>query len=299
MGVAFLLSGQGAQKPGMGAALIEQGAPEVAETFAIAIEAFGFDVADVCLNASAETLRDTAFAQPAMCTLSVAVAKALEARGVRPAYVAGFSLGQIAALAVSGMVSERDAFRIAAFRAKVMAEAAASRPGSMCALLGGEPEEASEVCSSAAQGDVLVCANYNAPGQIVISGDVAAVDRAAALWRERPRHKASMLATSGAFHSPLMQPAARTPLVCNVDARPLSVADARAHLASQVVSPVLFEQSVHWLSEQGVDTFVECGFGGVLTKLVKRIEPAAARFAPVSPEEIAQVASEVACGGAE
>ena len=156
MGVAFLLSGQGAQKPGMGAALIEQGAPEVAETFTIASEAFGLDVADVCLNASAETLRDTAFAQPAMCTLSVAVAKALEARGVRPAYVAGFSLGQIAALAVSGMVSERDAFRIAAFRAKVMAEAAAVRPGSMCALLGGEPEEASEVCSSAAQGDVLV-----------------------------------------------------------------------------------------------------------------------------------------------
>ena len=208
MGIAFLLSGQGAQKPGMGAALIEQGAPEVAETFAIASGAFGFDVADVCLNASAETLRDTAFAQPAMCTLSVAVAKALEARGVCPAYVAGFSLGQIAALAVSGMVGERDAFRIAAFRAKVMAEAAAARPGSMCALLGGEPEEASEVCSSAAQGDVLVCANYNAPGQIVISGDVAAVDRAAALWRERPRHKASMLATSGAFHSPLMQPAA-------------------------------------------------------------------------------------------
>jgi len=311
MGVAFLLSGQGAQKPGMGAALIEQGAPEVAETFAIASEAFGFDVADVCLNASAETLRDTAFAQPAMCTLSVAVAKALEARGVRPAYVAGFSL---AALAVSGMVSERDAFRIAALRAKVMAEAAAARPGSMCALLGGEPEEASEVCSSAAQGDVLVCANYNAPGQIVISGDVAAVDRAAALWKERPRHKASMLATSGAFHSPLMQSAAealaefleevefheaRTPLVCNVDARPLSVADARAHLASQVVSPVLFEQSVHWLSEQGVDTFVECGFGGVLTKLVKRIEPAAARFAPVFLEEIAQFASEVACDGAE
>ena len=82
--------------------------------------------------------------------------------------------------------------------------------------------------------------------------------------------------------------------MCNVDARPLSAADARAHLASQVVSPVLFKQSVHWLSEQGVDTFVECGFGGVLTKLVKRIEPAAARFAPVSPEEIAQVATIIA-----
>ena len=292
MGVAFLLSGQGAQKPGMGAALIEQGSPEVAETFAIASEAFGFDVADVCLNASAETLRDTAFAQPAMCTLSVAVAKALEARGVRPAYVAGFSLGQIAALAVSGMVSERDAFRIAAFRAKAMAEAAAARPGSMCALLGGEPEEASEVCSSAAQGDVLVCANYNAPGQIVISGDVAAIDRAACAWKERPRHKASMLATSGAFHSPLMQPAADeldaylakvnfkqpcVPLICNVDARPLSAEDARRRLVEHLTHPVRFDQSVQALADQGAAVFAEVGFGGVLSNLIKRIDRKAAR----------------------
>ncbi len=211
------------------------------------------------------------------------------------------------------MVSERDAFRIAALRAKVMAEAAAARPGSMCALLGGEPE-ASEVCSRRCARRRARVRQLQRTWSNCYFGDVAAVDRAVALWKERPRHKASMLATSGAFHSPLMQPAggalaefleevefheARTPLVCNVDARPLSAADARAHLASQVVSPVLFEQSVHWLSEQGVDTFVECGFGGVLTKLVKRIESAAARFAPVSPEEIAQVASEVACGGAE
>ena len=306
--IAFLLSGQGAQKPGMGAALIESESPEVAETFAAARDAFGFDVADVCLHASAETLRDTAYAQPAMCALSIAVAKSLEARGVAPAYVAGFSLGQIAALAVSGMVSERDAFRIAAFRASAMAEAAAARPGSMCALLGGDLNEARDVCLQVAQDDVLVRANYNAPGQTVVSGDVAAVERAAAAWKERSRHKASMLATSGAFHSPLMQPAAdalaeflegiefrepRVPLVCNTDARPLSAADARAHLAAQVASPVLFEQSVRWLSMQGVDAFVECGFGGVLTKLVKRIEPDAARFAPVSPDEIAQVAGEV------
>lgn len=305
--IAFLLSGQGAQKPGMGAALIEPGAPEVAETFAVATEAFGFDVADVCLNASAETLRDTAYAQPAMCALSVAVAKSLEARGVSPSYVAGFSLGQIGALAVSGMVDEVDAFRIAAFRAKAMAEAAAARPGSMCALLGGDMNEARDVCLQVAGDDVLVRANYNAPGQTVVSGDVAAVERAAELWSECPRHKASMLATSGAFHSPLMQPAAdalaeflegvefcepRVPLVCNTDARPLRAADARAHLAAQVSSPVLFEQSVRWLSMQGVDAFIECGFGGVLSKLVRRIEPDALRAAPTTPDEIAQVATD-------
>ena len=307
MSIAFLLSGQGAQKPGMGAALIESGAPEAAETFAIASEAFGFDVADVCLHASADQLRDTAFAQPAMCALSVAVAKALEARGVRPAFVAGFSLGQIAALAVSGMTSEADAFAIAAYRAKVMAEAAAARPGSMCALLGGDMNEARDVCLQVAGDDVLVRANYNAPGQIVVSGDAAAVDRAAEAWRQRPRHKATMLATSGAFHSPLMQPAAdalrdflvdieflepRVPLVCNTDARPLSAAVAREHVALQVASPVLFEQSVRWLSMRGVDVFVECGFGGVLSKLVRRIEPDALRAAPVSPDEIAQIATD-------
>lgn len=305
--VAFLMSGQGEQKPGMGAALIESGAPEVAETFFAASEIFGFDVADVCLHASAEILRDTAYAQPAMCALSVAVAKSLMARGVCPSYVAGFSLGQIAALAVCGMTSEADAFRIAAFRAKAMAKAAAARPGSMCALLGGDMNEARDVCLRQAGNDVLVRANYNAPGQTVVSGDAAAVERAAAVWCEKSRHKSSMLATSGAFHSPLMQPAAdelseflegiefrepSIPLVCNTDARPLSAGDARAHLAAQVSSPVLFEQSVRWLSMQGVDAFVECGFGGVLSKLVRRIEPGALRVAPVSPDEIAQVATD-------
>lgn len=157
------------------------------------------------------------------------------------------------------------------------------------------------MCSSAAQGDVIVCANYNAPGQIVISGDVAAVDRAAALWKERPRHKASMLATSGAFHSRLCS--RRPRLSRNSSKKSNSTKLARRLCATwvpvrflwpmlahtwraKVVSPVLFEQSVHWLSEQGVDTFVECGFGGVLTKLVKRIEPAAARFAPYPPKKL-------------
>ena len=154
--------------------------------------------------------------------------------------MAGFSLGQIAALAVSGMVSERDAFRIAAFRAKVMAEAAAARPGSMCALLGGEPEEASEVCSSAAQGGVLVCANYNAPGQVVVSGDVAAIERAEKAWQALGK-RGARLNTAGAFHSPLMASASNAvrekcselswkqpavSVICNTDAQVFDISQA-------------------------------------------------------------------------
>ncbi len=300
--VAFLLSGQGAQKPGMGAGLLD--IPSGRAVFEEASEAFGFDVADACLNAAPERLNDTAVAQPATVTCSVASAAALMEAGVRPDYVLGFSLGQVSALAVAGMLGREDAFKFTAFRAHAMAEAAAQRDGAMCALMGGESAEVEELCAQLAQDDVLVPANYNSPGQTVVSGDRAAVLRAQEAWVERPKHRAAMLATSGAFHSPLMQPAAEkiagyladvqfrdadVPLVCNVDARPLAASDAADHLAHQVVSPVRFEQSVAWLLEQGVDTFVECGFGGVLVGLVRRIDKSAARFKAESAEDIAAV----------
>lgn len=289
--IAFLLSGQGAQKPGMGAGLIEQ--PAAQRVFAEASEVFGFDVADLCLNAPAEKLNDTAFAQPAMLTLSLAEAALLEEAGVTSDYVAGFSLGQIGALAVAGMTSRADAFRIAEVRARLMADAAAQRDGAMCALMGGDDAEVEEVCAACAEDDVLVPANYNSPGQVVASGDRAAIERVQTAWTERPRHRAKILATSGAFHSPLMEPAAepfgaflanidfaeaRVPLVCNVDARPLVAADAANHLVAHLTHPVRFAQTVQWLIDEGVDTFIECGCGGVLTGLVKRIDRSAARF---------------------
>lgn len=306
--IAFILSGQGAQKPGMGAGLVGAGLREVDEVFAEASAAFGFDVAEACLNADADRLNDTAVAQPAMCATSVAGALALEARGVVPDYVLGFSLGQIGALAVSGMLSVRDTFRLAAFRARAMAEAAAERDGIMCALMGGTPEEVQELCASYAGEDILVPANYNAPGQIVISGDRAAVLRAQEAWAG-PGKRSALLATSGAFHSPLMQPAAdalreflktiefqepRVPLVCNVTGQPLTAARAAEQLAQQVASPVRFSQSVSWLTEQGVDTFVECGFGGVLTGLVRRIDKGAARLRVENAEGIQAAAEQLA-----
>ena len=228
----FLFSGQGAQKPGMGADLFD--VKEVAETLACASDVFGFDVAGLMANAAPERLDDTRYAQPALCALSVALARALAARGVEPAAVLGFSLGQASALAASGMLSCEATFAFVKERSRLMAEAAAAHPGAMSALLKADEAGVQALCDECAQGDVLVPANFNCPGQIVIAGTSAAVERAEAAWAASGK-RFSRLATSGAFHSPLMAEAAeglaaylkdvafeeaRVPLVCNVDASP-------------------------------------------------------------------------------
>ncbi len=285
----FLCSGQGAQKPGMGADLMD--VPEVAETFSCASDVLGFEVADLVLNAEPATLDDTRNAQPALCALSVGIARALMARGVEPAAVLGFSLGQVSALAVSGMLSAEATFAFVGERARLMAEAAAARPGAMSALLKADEEAVRALCDECAQDEVLVPANFNCPGQIVVAGAPAAVERAEQAWAAAGK-RFSRLATSGAFHSPLMAEAAdglaaylegveffeaNVPLICNVDAAPLSAADAREHLVRHLTSPVRFQQSVEALAAAGADAFAEVGFGGVLANLVKRIDKGAAR----------------------
>lgn len=304
--VAFLLSGQGSQRPGMGATLF--GMPEIDEVFCEASDVCGFDVAAACLDETGASLADTAVSQPALCALSVAQVRALVKRGIKPDYVAGFSLGQIGALAASGMLDAKTAFSLVRDRSRAMAEACRLRPGSMCALMGGTEQEVFEVCSSCAEGDVLAPANFNAPGQIVVSGDATAVARAKEAW-SGPGRRSAMLATVGAFHSPLMRPAAevfaarlenvvfdeaKIPLVCNVDARPLLADDAAAHLVAHLTSPVLFSQSVTWLVEQGVDTFVECGTGGVLAGLVRRVDKGTVRMRIESREDLEAVAEKLA-----
>lgn len=289
MNPVFLFSGQGSQKPGMGADLM--GVPEVASSFECASDVLGYDLADLVATASPEKLNDTRYAQPALCVLSVGIARALMARGVVPAAVLGFSLGQVSALAVSGMLSEEETYRFVKARAEFMAEAASAHVGAMSALLKANDEAVRAVCESCAQGDVLVPANYNSPGQIVISGTPDAVARAEEAWAAEGKRFAR-LATSGAFHSPLMADAAEKlaeylariefsepviPLVCNVDASPLSAACAREHLAEHLTHPVRFQQSVEALEEQGHTTFWEVGFGGVLENLVKRIDRKASR----------------------
>lgn len=273
----------------MGATLLS--VPEVADVLACASDVLGYDVADLMCNAPADKLNDTRFAQPAMCALSIGIARALMARGVQPQAVLGFSLGQVSALAVSGMLSDEATFGFVAERASLMAEAAQEHPGVMSALLKADEQSVAELCETCAQGQVLVAANFNAPGQIVVSGEVAAVERAETAWAAAGK-RFSRLATSGAFHSPLMQSAAdgldaylagvnfaepTVPLICNTDARPLRAADAREHLVRHLTHPVLFSQSVESLIAQGQGAFVEVGFGGVLANLVKRIDRNAER----------------------
>lgn len=283
----LMLSGQGAQRPGMGADL--RAVPEVAAAFACASDVLDFDVAAACDSAVA--LADTAVAQPALCALSVGIARALEVRGVRPGAVLGFSLGQVGALAVAGMVSDEEAFRLVKARSAFMAEAAAARPGAMSALLRADSAAVEALCERCAQDDVLVPANYNAPGQIVISGDTAAVARAEEAWAAEGG-RSSRLATAGAFHSPLMASAAAqlddylaavafaepsVPLIENGTAAPLAAADARAALVRHLTGPVRFQQGVEALAAAGAAAFVEAGFGGVLVNLVKRTAKGTAR----------------------
>lgn len=279
----FMFSGQGSQKPGMGLSLLN--APSVSEVFECASDVFGFDVAKRIETASPEELNNTLNAQATLATLSIAIAQALKTAGIVPSNLLGFSLGQISALPSAGFLSIEDTFGVIRVRASAMARVAEENPGAMCVLLGADHESAQEACAQCAQDDVLVAANYNCPGQIVVSGSIAAIERVEVYWKDQKK-RAMRMATSGAFHSPLMESAAvelgeyldtvafeqpHTPLVSNLDAQYLNAEDIKDHLVRHLTHSVLFEQSIDMLVSAGQTTFVELGFGGVLVGLVRRI----------------------------
>lgn len=289
----LMCSGQGAQKPGMGSDVLH--VPEVAHAFAVASEVLGFDLASLATRGSEDEINDTYHAQGLMMALSVGLGSALISRGEHVEAVLGFSLGEISALALAQVLSVEDAFALLNVRARAMDAACRETSGAMLALLAASEEDALEVCERCAEDDVLVIANYNCPGQIVLSGSVAAIDRAQTWWcgNTAKRARASRLKTAGAFHSPLMRSAAdevRTfcaglefaeparELICNTDARPFVASEAADRLARQIVSPVRFEQSVRFLLDQGSNRFVEVGFGGVLFTMMKRIDKEAERY---------------------
>lgn len=285
--VVFMCSGQGSQKPGMGADLIE--VAEVAHAIQCASDVLGRDIAQL-MTAEGESaqaaLNETRNAQAAIAALSIGIGRALMARGIQPAALLGFSLGQVSALALSGMLSDEDAYALIDMRSRVMDEAARANPGAMSALLKADPEKVEALCKECAEGDVLVAANFNCPGQIVIAGTPAAIERAEGAWKEGGG-RASRLATQGAFHSPLMDQARapfaayletvafsdpQVPIICNTDAAPLDAEHVREHLVAHLVSPVRFDESVALLAHAGATTFAEVGFGGVLSGLVRRID---------------------------
>jgi [acyl-carrier-protein] S-malonyltransferase len=284
MSVAFLFPGQGSQQVGMGQALAAR-YPESAAAFAEADEALGFGLARLCFEGPAEDLQLTTNTQPAILAASVAALRPLVARGVRPAWVAGHSLGEYSALVAAGALRFDDALRTVRQRGRYMQEAVPVGVGAMAAILGLELPAVEEACREAARQEVVSPANLNSAGQVVIAGHAAAVARAIELCKARGA-RALTLPVSAPFHCALMQPAqerlaadlrtlpfsdASLPVVRNVDARPVrTAAECRDGLVHQVSAAVRWQESVELLAREGVTVFVEVGPGSVLSGLVRK-----------------------------
>jgi [acyl-carrier-protein] S-malonyltransferase len=292
MSLAFIFPGQGSQAPGMGRELAEKYAAARA-AFEEADEALGFGLSRLCFEGPAEELQLTENTQPAILATSVAALRAAESEGLpRPDFVAGHSLGEYSALVAAGALSLRDAVTVVRRRGRYMQEAVPVGAGAMAAVLGADIETVEAACREAArEGEICSAANINSPGQIVIAGSAAAVERALPILKERGAKRAIPLKVSAPFHCALMLPAQErlaadldaiefkdlgVPLVTNVDAAVIRTgAEARASLVRQVSSPVRWRESVELLASEGVGLFVEVGPGKVLSGLVRQTAPQA------------------------
>jgi [acyl-carrier-protein] S-malonyltransferase len=285
--IAFLFPGQGSQAVGMGKDLADQHAI-ARRTFEEADEALGYKLSQLCFEGPEEKLRLTEITQPAILTVSVAAWRLLDAKGLKPAFVAGHSLGEYSAHVAAGTLDFADAVRTVRNRGKYMQEAVPVGVGAMAAILGMDPEKVLAVCHDAANGEVCEPANINSAEQIVISGNAGAVQRAADLATERGAKRAVMLPVSAPFHCSLMKAAKDllavdlqtlsfrqpgVPIACNVDAALLQDGDrSRDALIRQVTGSVKWHQSIQLLIAQGVERFIEVGPGKVLSGLMRQID---------------------------
>ena len=288
---AFLFPGQGAQSVGMGAELAASN-PKAKALFDRAEQILGYDLLDVCTNGPAERLNSTVFSQPALFVCSLAALEQLKID--EPEFVdacevtAGLSLGEYTSLAFAEAIDFESGLKLVQERGAAMQAAADASPSSMVSILGLERAEVEEICEKSRENDVLELANLLCPGNIVLSGSTPACERASVLAEASGAMKVIPLAVAGAFHTSLMQPAVerlraaladvelvapKVPVISNVDAQPHSDPDEiRELLIKQVVSPVLWEDSMHWLLNQyGVEQCYEIGPGRVLRGLLKRI----------------------------
>ena len=291
--LAFVFPGQGAQSIGMGRDFYEN-SPAARAVFEMVDAACGFTVSEICFGGPEETLKETRNTQPALFAVSVAALAACGEAGLTPAAAAGHSIGEYAALVAAGALSVTAGARLVKARGEVMAEAAAGRPGTMAVVLGLDAEVVADVCRQVNHVGVAVTANLNSPGQIVISGEVNAVNEASLLLKEKGAKRVLPLAVSGAFHSPLMEPATYVmkgvlqltevsdpaiPIVANVTANyETTAAEIKSNLAAQVAGPVRWIETIERLTSDGYNTFIECGPGSVLAGLIKRIAPDATTY---------------------
>ncbi|MBR0452350.1 MAG: ACP S-malonyltransferase [Bacteroidales bacterium] len=281
---AFVFPGQGAQFVGMGKDLYDN-SPLAKDMFLKANDILGFDITSLMFEGTPEDLKQTKVTQPAVFIHSVLAAKAM-GTDFQPDMVAGHSLGEFSALAAAGALSFEDALTLVSKRAMAMQKACEMNPSTMAAVLALPDETVENICNSITQ-EVVVAANYNCPGQIVISGSKAGIELAAEQLKAAGAKRVLPLAVSGAFHSPLMEPARQElaeaieathfvkpicPVYQNVDAKPYSDPDQiKANLVAQLTSPVRWTQTVLNMLADGADEFVELGPGQVLTGLIAKI----------------------------
>jgi [acyl-carrier-protein] S-malonyltransferase len=311
MTAAFTFPGQGSQAVGMGKDLADNFAAARA-VFDEVDAALGQKLSTLMWDGPIEDLTLTSNAQPALMAVSMATVRVLEAEfGVtvkdHAGYVAGHSLGEYSALAAAGTFSIADAARLLRTRGDAMQKATPVGTGAMAALLGLDYDAAAKVAAEAAQGDVCQAANDNAPGQVVVSGSKAAVERAVEIAKTHGAKRAMLLPVSAPFHCALMQPAAEVmaealagvtmndpavPLIANVTAAPVSdAATIRANLVKQVTGTVRWRESVEWMAANGVTAMIELGAGKVLTGMAKRMAPDANCMATASVADLEAVAA--------
>ncbi|MEE8633348.1 MAG: ACP S-malonyltransferase [Methyloceanibacter sp.] len=313
MSIAFIFPGQGSQAVGMGAALAEA-YPAAKAVFSEVDEALGQNLSKLMWEGPDEDLRLTENAQPALMAVSLAAMGVLsETKGVKlqdtVSFVAGHSLGEYSALAATGALSLADTARLLKTRGQAMQQAVPVGEGAMAALLGADIDQARELAKAASEGDVCEAANDNAPGQVVISGAKAAIDRAVALASEYGARRAVLLPVSAPFHCALMQPAADAmrealagveikapvvPVVANVLAEPITDPEAiRARLVEQVTGMVKWRETMLFLASNGVNTAYEVGAGRILTGIARRFDGIEARSVG-TPDELEAAAAALA-----
>ncbi len=283
---AYVFPGQGSQFPGMGQDLIEN--PKAKELFELANRILDFSISEIMFEGTKEELTQTKVTQPAIFIHSTILA--LTSESFDPQLVAGHSLGEFSALVANGALSFEDGLKLVFKRAQAMQKACEAQPGTMAAVLGLEDSVVEEVCQGVQE--IVVPANYNCPGQLVISGSVPGVQQACEKLTEAGARRAMMLPVGGAFHSPLMQPAQEElasaiedtafseptcAVIQNVDAQPhLQIEDIKSNLIAQLTAPVRWTQSVKTMRSLGAKEFIETGPGKVLQGLVRKIDAEAA-----------------------
>ena len=288
MSYSLVFPGQGSQETGMGKDLFDS-LESAGDIFARADEALGFSLSSIIFYGPEEELRRTAFTQPAILTVSIACLTALEEKrgqSLAPSFLAGHSLGEYTALVAGKALSLEDGVRLVHLRGKLMQEAVPEGKGAMAAILGLDAPAVEDVCRAVSPSGECQPANFNSPGQVVISGETAFVNKAMDLARERGAKRTVLLNVSAPFHSRQMRPVAdrllaafgecswkepEVPVVSNAWARPVKdVEEIRKALFDQTFMPVLWNESVNRMADDGVDTFMEIGPGTVLSGLVKK-----------------------------